>query len=119
MTAEQCADGSGAVDGTSLSPGLRRFVSQLLLSLALQRGRMCNCLRVYRTVKVEREGHVFSFSLCLKRYYIYISSVHLVEEKHFVFCANKHEEAGYVSALVDVNYSDGKSNEKRPSSLHR
>lgn len=113
------AGGSGAVERTSPSLGLRRFVSQLLLCLALQWGRMCNCLRVYTTVKVECEGRVFSFSCVWRGITFIFHQFILVEEKHFVFCANKHEEAGYVSALVDVNYSDGKSNEKRPSSLQR
>lgn len=41
----------------------------------------------------------------------------LLEEKHFAFCSNKHEDAGSVSLLLSVNYTDGKHNEKRLSSL--
>lgn len=41
----------------------------------------------------------------------------LLEERHFVFCANKHKEAGYISVLINGNYIDGKYNEKYPSFL--
>ena len=85
------------------SSGVQRFIPQLLNSLTLRCEKLCNCRKVYRTVEVESEGHVFIFR-CVSRgvTFVFHQFIHL-EEKHFVSCANKHKAAGYVLVLVSVN----------------
>lgn len=68
-------------------------------------------------VKVESGGHVFIFHSVSRGIAFVFHQFILLEEKHFVFCANKHKEAGYILVLVNVNYTDGKYNEKCPSFL--
>lgn len=74
-------------------------------------------LKVYGTVKVESEGHVFIFQHVSRGLHLYFISSSSWKKTTLYFVQTSIKRLRYLSALVNVNYTDGERNEKCPSFL--